>query len=413
MRAEADPAVGSVAPIDAGPGGPVRHPLAVAAAVAALHGLNDAYTAFLPPLLPRMMDKMGLSITLAATLMLTLSLASSLTQPLLGHLADRRGRRLMVVGGPILSAVFLSLMGLAPTFAVLIALLAIGGLGSAAFHPTGASMAVRAHAGRGSGVRHAVFSFGGAAGYAIGPLLVVALVARRGLEGIWVAMLPTLILAVALYFVLPDGTGRSAGSPAPPSRGVLRLLRGPLGLVFAISVASAFVQRLFLTLEPIIVATAGGSERTGAVVLTAYLVGQAVGTLAGGVLADRMDRRRLLAALCALSVPLHVLAYLLPPGSAASLVAAAAAGFVNQAILPPVVVIALELTPGSAALSSGLVMGLAWAAGSVGVLGAGVVADLAGPLPAAVALTPLGLVGAWLALRPALDAHRRPPPEPA
>ena len=40
----------------------------MAAAVAVLHGMNDAYTAFLPPLLPRIMQDMGLSITLAATL---------------------------------------------------------------------------------------------------------------------------------------------------------------------------------------------------------------------------------------------------------------------------------------------------------------------------------------------------------
>ncbi|MBW3661418.1 MAG: MFS transporter, partial [Gemmatimonadetes bacterium] len=77
--------------------------------ISLLHGLNDAYTAFLPPLLPRIMDRLGLSITLAATLMMTLSLAASLAQPLLGHLADRRGRRALVILGPVASAVFLSL----------------------------------------------------------------------------------------------------------------------------------------------------------------------------------------------------------------------------------------------------------------------------------------------------------------
>lgn len=387
----------------------VRHPLAIAAAISALHGFNDAYTAFLPPLLPRIMDKLGLSITLAAILMMTLSLAASLAQPALGHLADRWGRRLLVVGGPILSAVFLSLIGRAPSFSMLLLLLAIGGLGSAAFHPPGASMAVRAESGRGSGVRHAVFSFGGAAGYALGPLVAVGLVARSGLEGMWIAMVPTVILAVAVYGVLPRGSGRAAGTPPPSPRAVMRLLRGPLGLVFGISAASAFVQRLFLTMEPIVVATAGGSERTGAVVLTAYLAGQAAGTLVGGFLADRVDRRRLLAVLCALSVPTHVLAFLLPDGGVASLAVAATAGLVNQAILPPVVVIALELAPGSAAMSSGVVMGLAWAVGSIGVLGAGVLGDVVGPAPAAVSLTPLVLSGAWLATRPSLGAHRRPP----
>jgi hypothetical protein len=36
-----------------------RSALAVALTVAVAHGLNDAYAAFLHPLLPRIMDKLG------------------------------------------------------------------------------------------------------------------------------------------------------------------------------------------------------------------------------------------------------------------------------------------------------------------------------------------------------------------
>lgn len=380
----------------------------MAVSVSLLHGLNDAYAAFLPPLLPRVMERLGLSITLAATLMMTLSLAGSLAQPLLGHLADRGARRVLVVVGPIASAVFLSLIGWAPSFGVLLALLALGGLGSAAFHPPGASIAVRAQEGRGSGMRHAVFSFGGAAGYAAGPLAAVGLVAVVGFEGMWVAMIPTVALALALVPVLPRAPEPAEAGPSPSIGRVARLLTGPLGLVFGISAASAFVQRLFLTMEPIVVAAAGGSEARGAVVLTAYLVGQAGGTLLGGYLADRVDRRRLLAALAAVSAPAHVAAFLLPGGGILSLAVAAVAGATNQAILPAVVVIALELSPRSAALAGGIVMGLAWATGSVGVLGAGMLGDALGPQAAAVLVSPVVLVGCWLALRPALARHRRP-----
>lgn len=382
----------------------------MAVAISLLHGLNDSYTAFLPPLLPRIMARLGLSITLAATLMMTLSLAASLAQPLLGHLADRRGRRALVVLGPIASAVFLSMIGLASSFTVLLVLLALGGLGSAAFHPPGASIAVRAQEGRGSGMRHAVFSFGGAMGYAVGPLAAVGLVAVVGFDGMWVAMLPTVVLALVLGSVLPGGVAAGGEAGPPPSiRKVASLLGGPLGLVFGISAASAFVQRLFLTMDPIVVAAAGGSETSGAVILSAYLGGQAAGTLLGGFLADRVDRRRLLAALAAVSAPAHVVAFLLPDGGVASLSAAALAGMVNQAILPAVVVIALELAPRSTALAGGIVMGLAWATGSVGVLGAGILGDLVGAQTGAVILSPVVLVGTWLALRPPLDRHRRPP----
>ncbi|MFN2420411.1 MAG: MFS transporter [Gemmatimonadota bacterium] len=385
----------------------LERPLLVAITVAILHGFNDAYSSFLHPLLPRIMAKLDLSITLAATLTMTLALAASVAQPALGHLADRGGQRWLVLLGPLAMALFLSSIGLAPNLGVLLLMLVLGGLGSAAFHPPGATMAVRAgDPGRG-GTRHAIFSFGGATGYALGPLIAVGVVQWRGLEGLWVAMLPMLIVVLVVHRILPAHAPRPhSETSAAPAR-IAQLLGGPLGVIFAISALCAFLQRLFLTLDPIIVAESGGSEARGALLLSTYLGGQAVGTLSGGLLADRLDRRRLLAALTLLALPTHVLAFLYPVG-AAGLALAAVAGAVNQATLPPLIVMAVEIAPRSAGLASGIVMGLAWAAGSIGVLGAGVLGDAIGPQVAAAAVVPVILVASGLAFHPRLRAYGRP-----
>lgn len=377
---------------------PAGGALGVAVSVALLHGLNDAYAAFLHPLLPRIMERLELSIALAATLAMVLSLASSLIQPLMGLLADRRGHRLFVVGGPVLSGVFLSLIGVAPSFSVLVVFLLLGGLGSAAFHPPGASLAVRVSEGAGSGARYSIFSVGGALGYAVGPLAAVGLVAWLGMEGLWVAMLPVLVCGAVLWSRLPPSVPRGS-RPSPVSgRAVLRMLAGPLGLLFGISALGAFLQRVFLTMQPIIVHQGGGSEALGAFSLTVYLVGQAVGTLAAGLLTDHMDRRTLLLWLILLSVPAHLAAFTLAPGAAAGILVTALAGALNMALLPPVVVMAQEMVPEGAGLLSGIVMGLAWAAGSVGVLGTGVLGDWVGAREAALASVPLMLVGVGLAM---------------
>jgi MFS transporter, FSR family, fosmidomycin resistance protein len=387
----------------------LRSTTAVALAVAIAHGTNDAYSAFLHPLLPRIMERLDLSIALAATLAMTLSLAASLVQPVMGYLADRYGRRLFVVVGPLLSAVFLSLIGVAPTFLVLALFLALGGLGSAMFHPPGASMAARVGAGRGSGMRASFFSFGGALGYAAGPLAAVGIVSVVGLEGLWVAMLPMLVLAVVLWRVLPpDRPDPLRGTP-PDVRTVVRALRGPLGVIFGISAVAAFVQRVYLTMQPISIAAAGGSEASGAVALSVYLGGQALGSLSGGTLADRVDRRTLLCTAAALSFPAHALALWLPAGSLPMLAAAAVAGFLNMALLPPVVVMAQEIMPAGAAVSAGVVMGLAWATGSVVVLATGFLGDAVGARDAALLSVPLSLIGAALALHPAIRPFRRAP----
>ena len=261
--------------------------------------------------------------------------------------------------------------------------------------------------GKGGGARYSIFSFGGAAGYSVGPLVAVGLVAWGGMERLWVAMLPALLLAPFFFSGLPSGRleARKA-APAPPPREVLRQLAGPLGIVFGISSAMTFVQRAFLTMEPIIVAEMGGSEALGAVALSVYLGAQAFGTLAGGVLTDRMDRRKLLFRLCALALPAHLLAVWLGPWNGLGLAAIAVAGFLGMSTLPPIVVMAQEMIPRAPGASSGIVMGLAWTVGSVGVMGTGVVADLAGPQTAALLSMPVAGLAALLALHPGLKWMR-------
>ena len=372
----------------------------IAVIIALAHGINDAYASIVPPLLPRIMDDLGISIAMAAVLGAAFSIATALPQPLFGYLGDRFGRRTLAVGGMLVSAVFVSLIGFASSYWVLLVLLVVGGLGGAAFHPPGASYAVRLSEGKGGGARYSIFSFGGAAGYSVGPLVAVGLVAWGGMERLWVAMLPALLLAPFFFRGLPSGRmeARSA-APAPPPSEVLRQLAGPLGIVFGISSAMTFVQRAFLTMEPIIVAEMGGSEALGAVALSVYLGAQAFGTVAGGVLTDRMDRRKLLFRLCA---PAHLLAVWLGPWNGLGLAAIAVAGFLGMSTLPPIVVMAQEMIPRAPGASSGIVMGLAWTVGSVGVMGTGVVADVAGPQTAALLSMPVAGLAALLALHPGL-----------
>lgn len=380
----------------------------LALAVAVAHGVNDLYSSFLQPLLPRLMTELDLSITLAATLTTALALGASVLQPFMGAAADRYGVRRFVIAGPLISAVFLSLMGLAGSFLVLAALLAAGGLGSALFHPPAASVVARAGDGSRAGTRMSIFSFGGALGSALGPVAAVVLVGGLGMRGLVVAMIPGLLLTALMLRVVPDTAGH-----ARPSRGLegaaeaVRSLHGPLGLLFAISATAAFVQRVFLTLQPIAIAAAGGSEALGASTLSTYLSAQAVGSIIGGLLADRFDRRRLLFWLIILSIPAHLLALALTPGTFPALTATATAGLLNIALLPLLVIMAQEASPHGAATSAGIVMGLAWAAGAVVMIGAGALADVVGARAAALLCTPVLLLAAGAALHPSLLPYRR------
>ena len=114
----------------------------------------------------------------------------------------------------------------------------------------------------------------GSVGFAMGPVVAVWLAQAKGMEGLWMAALPVLLVAPFVYLGLPEELAETSTSDrAPPAapREVLRHLKGPLGLIFGISAVMAFVQRTFQTMVPIIVAENGGSETLGAVALTALL----------------------------------------------------------------------------------------------------------------------------------------------
>ncbi len=151
----------------------------LAALLTAAHVANDAITSMLSTLLPTLQERFGLSETVLALLVATLSFSSSVTQPLFGALSDRFGRRSLAAFGLVLSVSLLSLMAVAPTVWALFGLLLVGGLGSAAFHPAGTSIA-RA-AGGNPGLAVGMFSAGGMLGLALGPVVVLALAATLGL----------------------------------------------------------------------------------------------------------------------------------------------------------------------------------------------------------------------------------------
>ena len=111
--------------------------------LAGAHFVSDAYSNIYAPLLPALIPRHGLSLTAAGTLAMLFQLSASVSQLGFGHLADRWRPRLLVVAGPIISVVILSLIGVAWSPMVLGMVLVAGGLGGAAFHPASAAFVNR------------------------------------------------------------------------------------------------------------------------------------------------------------------------------------------------------------------------------------------------------------------------------
>jgi len=109
---------------------------------------------------------------------------------------------------------------------------------------------------------------------------------------------------------------------------------------------------------------------------TVFMVCGALGGLAGGLLTDRVGRKRIVVASFALLIPVF-LAFLVWKGPA-SLLILSLLGFLFFLSEPACIVLAQEMAPEKARTVSGIIMGVAWGLAGFGVLGTGALADALG-----------------------------------
>lgn len=375
------------------------------ALLAFAHFTIDAYSSFFSPLLPLLVAKLDLSMTAVGTLVALASLSSSMSQPLFGWLADRMRRPWFVAFGPLAAAVFLSMIGRAPTYGALVALLMLGGIGVAAFHPQSAALSVRISERRAMAM--SIFVTGGTLGFALGPLYAVSIVGWFGLERTWIAALPGLLVSGLLlaWFMRVQKRARSPLT-RPRLAGLLPVWR-PLTLLYFAVVCRSAVSYGFMTFLPLHLHARGWSVAQGGAVLTAYLVAGALGGFLGGWLAERWGGRRVVLRSFVLAAPLYFAFLLLPDGPGLACLVAGA--FFLQASLPVNVVMGQELSPAHASTISSLLMGAAWGLGALLIGPVGALADARGLQAALLTLALLLAVGALCAfLLP--DVRRHAPP---
>ena len=170
----------------------------------------------LPALLPFLVTEWDLSYTYAGGLILASALAGSVVQPLFGLWSDRRGAVWLLPAGVAIGAsawargAFAELLVGRP-------LRRRFGLGTAAYHPEGSKFAAYA-----SGARRAsgmsLFSIGGNLGYSLGVIVTTPIVVALGIEGGALVVLPCLVVAAMLLWLVPFllfVPDRSAAGRAP------------------------------------------------------------------------------------------------------------------------------------------------------------------------------------------------------
>jgi FSR family fosmidomycin resistance protein-like MFS transporter len=355
--------------------------------IASTHIVVDAYTNIYAPMLPLLIPQLGLSLYAAGMLAMCFQFANSMSQLAFGALADRWRPRTLVIVGPLVAVVTLSLIGRAHSAVMLGVVLVIGGLGGAAFHPPAAALVYKLADPKRKGTAMSAHLSGGSLGFSLAPLLFAPFSEYMGLGYTPWIMIPGLLALSWTLRQVPPIT-----LPAAHERSSLATLRPaakPLTLLYFTIVLRTATTYGFMTFTPTLLTRQGWSISAASTAVSLYLFASGIGGFLGGPLSDRIGPRRVIIGTLIGSVPFMAVApHLSPLGFTIML---ALGGLLLQSTLPISIAFAQSFVKGGAATVSSLMMGFAWGVGSMTVPLIGKGADRFGILPtlAVVAFTPL------------------------
>jgi MFS transporter, FSR family, fosmidomycin resistance protein len=365
------------------------------------HGCVDLAQGAVPALLPFLIHARGYSYAQASALVLAMTFTSSLVQPLFGHLADRRSLPFLLPGGVLLAGIGIALAGVTRSYPLTFATVAMSGVGVGAYHPEAARYANYV-----SGARRAsamsLFSVGGNVGFALGPILVTPLVLAFGLTGtVWLVVVfvaAGVVVSLALPHLLSFRPDRSpADAPRRAPAGEDRW--GPFLLVAGVA---SFRSGAYFGLQAFVpayfIAHRGASTGVANTALAVLLAAGAVGTLAGGRLADRVGRRPVLVGCMAVLPPLVLL--VLVAGQVVGIVLLGLVGVFVIGNFTVTVVLGQEYLPNRIGIAAGVTLGAAIGIGGATAALLGVLADHAGltAVMIVIAVLPLPALACALAL---------------
>ena len=262
-------------------------PRAILGTFVAVHVINDFYATVLPAFLPALAREWDLDYTELGLLSFAFTLFTGVLQPLIGHVADKQGKRKLILSfGFFIGGSGFLLMAVAPSFWFITVVSLLCGLGAAAYHPQATAFVVSAYP-NDRGRMLGIHGWGGSVGHFLAP--AIATVAIAALDWRWamvIVAVPIIGAGTGLWAYLPES------SPNPEAA-----LKGALGRPIVVA-ALAFgllntVLYSFVTFVVKMLVDEGWAEVTAGATLTTMLFIGVVAQPVGGRIYDRFGGRNL------------------------------------------------------------------------------------------------------------------------
>jgi FSR family fosmidomycin resistance protein-like MFS transporter len=349
-------------------------------AISISHLLNDTIQSLIPSLYPLIKTSYHLNFTQIGIITLTFNLAASLLQPFVGAFTDKKPQPFSLAAGMLVTLIGLIVLGWSPYYWILLASVAMIGVGSSIFHPEASKIAYMA-AGEKRGLAQSIFQVGGNAGSALGPLLAAAIVVPHGQQNVqWFSLLAVLAIFV-LYRV-----GKWYAEHLADVRAKKKMLttvthsfsRRRVTISVIILLVLIFSKYFYLACMSsyytfYLMHRFGLSVQSAQIHLFIFLAAVAAGTLAGGSLGDKFGRKFVIWWSILGAAPFTLILPYAPLTIVTLLTVVI--GFILASAFSAILVYAQELIPGKIGTISGLFFGFAFGMGGVGSAALGILAD--------------------------------------
>jgi FSR family fosmidomycin resistance protein-like MFS transporter len=259
------------------------------------HFFHDIYTAFLAPMLPLLIGKYGISLSMAGLLDVVRKIPS-LFNPLIGLVADKVSVKYLVILSPGITAICMSLLGISPSYVVLLILLFVTGISSALFHVP-APVLVKHFSGEKTGTGMSFFMVGGELARTLGPLLITAALSFWGLEGSYRVMPLGIIASFVLFIKLKDLKSLNNNKNNKKQKGAKETVKELIPFYIFIGGFQLFRagMKSALTLYlPIYLIGKGESLWFAGISLSILQLAGAAGTFGTGYISDKISHRNTL-----------------------------------------------------------------------------------------------------------------------
>jgi len=284
------------------------------------HFGHHLLAALLIPLLPFIRDDFVLDYTQAGWLVSAFTLSYGISQLPAGWLADRIGSRIVLTIG--ISGVALAglLVGLSPTYIMMILFLVLLGATGGGYHPASAPLVSASVEPKNRGSALGLHQIGGSASFFLAPLIAVVIATALGWRGSFITLaIPIMVFGIVFYVLLGRrGYSKKSKHPMPQSHTGAPPIPGRLRRLTAFIILGIANQSLIMSIisfiSLFIVDHFGVSEEAAAALLALfYSAGLWAGPL-GGYLSDHLGKVPVILVASLIAGPIIYLLNVVPYG---------------------------------------------------------------------------------------------------